>query len=193
MAAKLTFITGNPAKVKLANERLKRYGILVDQASLNLDEIQSFDVTKVAENKARQAISKFKDLFFVEDSGFYIKALKGFPGPIIKPIMDALGDKRVAKLVGPEDSRDVEVISVIALGDPASGTVQTFQGSYPGMLAKNPRGDNVRGWLLSRIFIPHGWTKTLAELDETEWNRFLDDFRHDDHFDKLGKWLAEQE
>jgi XTP/dITP diphosphohydrolase len=192
MAARLVFITSNPAKVKMGAERLEKYGISVSQASLELEEVQSFDVAEVAEKKIRQAMSKLTEPFFVEDSGFYIKALKGFPGPMIKSIMIALGDERVTKLVGPNDPREVEVVSVIAYGDPATGTVKTFQGLYLGTIAESPRGTEGRGWLLSKIFIPHGWTKTLAELDEAEWQRFLDDFRHNDHFDKLGQWLSEQ-
>ena len=192
MAAHLTFITSNPAKVKLAAERLEKYGISVSQTSLKLEEVQSFDVAEVAEKKIRQAMPNLKEPFFVEDSGFYIKALKGFPGPMIKPIMTTLGDERVTKLVGPNDSREVEVIGVIAFGDPVSGMVKTFQGSYLGTIAESPHGFETRGWLLSRIFIPHGWKQTLAELDEEQWQQFLNDFRHNDHFDKLGKYLTEQ-
>ncbi len=193
MAVPLNFITSNPAKVKLAAERLQKYGVSVAQTNLELEEVQSFDVAEVAEKKIRQAMTKLETPFFVEDSGFYIKALKGFPGPIVKPIMTALGDERVTKLIRPHDSREVEVVGVIAYGDPASGTVKIFQGSYLGTIAESPRGGNTRGWLLTRIFIPHGRNQTLAELNDTEWARFLDDFRHDDHFDKLGKWLVEQQ
>ncbi len=179
--------------MQLANERLEQYGITVDQATLNLEEVQSFDVVEVATKKAQYAMSKLQDTFFVEDSGFYIKALQGFPGPLIKPIMQSLGEDRLTRCVEPSENRDVEVISVIALGEPATGVIETFQGSYPGVLAESPRGDVTRGWLLSRVFIPRGWNQTLAELDETEWSRFLDVFRHNDHFDKLGRWLVEQE
>lgn len=173
-------------------ERLEKYGISVTQKSLELEEVQSFDVAEVAEKKIRQAMSQLTEPFFVEDSGFYIKALKGFPGPMIKPIMTALGDERMTNLVGPNDSREVEVISVIAYGNPSTGTVETFQGSYLGTIAESPHGTKSRGWLLSKIFIPHGWNQTLAELDDMEWQKFLDDFRHNDHFDKLGHWLQEQ-
>ena len=192
MAARLNFITSNPAKVKMAAERLEKYGVSVSQTSLELEEVQSFDVAEVAEKKVRQAMPKLTEPFFVEDSGFYIKALKRFPGPMVKSIMTALGDERVTKLVGPNDSHEVEVISVIAYGNPATDTTKTFQGSYLGTIAESPRGTESRGWLLSKIFVPHGWDQTLAELNDTEWQKFLDDFRHNDHFDKLGQWLQEQ-
>ena len=191
--AHLTFITSNAAKVALAAERLRPYGVSVEQASLELEEVQSFDVVEVATNKARHAMSTLKSPFFVEDSGFYINALKGFPGPLIKPIIQTLGEDKLTGLVGPNESRDVEVLSVLVLANPIDGTINTFQGSYLGTLATQPRGDHTRGWLLSRLFIPQGWNATLAELNETEWGQFLDDFRQNDHFDKLGKWLSEQE
>lgn len=186
----ITFITSNAAKVRLADARLKPYGVSVGQQTLELEEVQSFDVAEVARHKVRQAMQKVKEPFFVEDSGFYIKVLNGFPGPMIKPVMTTIGDERLTRLVGHDDPRDVEVIGVIAYSDSIESEIRIFEGSYAGTIAEKPRGDNPRGWLLSRIFIPHGWDQTLAELDDSEWNRFLEDFRHNDHFDKLGKWLS---
>lgn len=188
----IAFITSNAAKVRLADERLKPYGVSVGQRTLELEEIQSFDVAEVARHKARQAMQKAEEPFFVEDSGLYIKALNGFPGPMIKPVITRVGEDRLTKMVGTDDSREVEVIGVIAYGDPIESEISIFEGFYAGTIAEKPHGDNTRGWLLSRIFIPHGWNQTLAELDDGEWNRFLEDFRRNDHFDKLGKWLSDQ-
>ncbi len=126
----------------------------------------------------------------MEDSGFYIKALKGFPGPMIKLIMTTLGDERLTRILNPEDSKEVEVVSVAAYGDPATGEIKIFEGLYSGTIAEKPRGDIARGWLLTKIFIPRNGTKTLAELDDTEWAAFLEDFRKNDHFDKFGEWLS---
>ncbi len=188
----LAFITSNAAKVQLADERLRPYGVSVGQRTLKLEEIQSFDVAEVARHKAQQAMQNATEPFFVEDAAFSVKALNGFPGPMIKPVLTAIGDERLTKMVGPDDTRDVEVAGVIAYGNPTQNEVKIFEGTYAGTLAEKPRGDNIRGWLLSRIFIPHGWNQTLAELNDEEWNRFLEDFRHNDHYDKLGKWLADQ-
>ena len=188
----IVFITSNAAKVRFADERLKPYGVSVVQRTLKLEEVQSFDVAEVARHKVQQAMQKVEEPFFVEDSGFYIKALNGFPGPMIKPVMTTVGDERLTRMLGPDDPREVEVIGVIAYGDPVRSEVSIFEGFYAGTIAEKPRGDNARGWLLSRIFIPQGWNQTLAELDDGEWNRFLEDFRHNDHFDKLGKWLSDQ-
>lgn len=188
--ANITFITSNPAKVALANERLNQYGISASQQKLELDEVQSFDVTEVARKKAEQALKQLATPFIVEDSGFYIKALKGFPGPMVKLIMGTLGDERLTRILNPEDSKEVEVASVAAYGDPATGEIKIFEGLYSGTIAEKPRGDITRGWLLTKIFIPRNGSKTLAELDDTEWAAFLEDFRKNDHFDKFGEWLS---
>lgn len=187
----LKFVTTNTAKVELANQRLGIYGFEAEQMSLNLSEIQSFDVEEVAAKKAEQVMSRTKSPFFVEDSGLYIKALKGFPGAMIKLIIGTLGDKRLLRLLSRNDPRDVEVVSIIVYGDPRRKLIKTFRGVYAGKIAQRPRGRNTRGWLLSRVFIPRGRERTLAELNEAGWRQFLRDFRHNDHFDKFGRWLSQ--
>ncbi len=186
------FITSNASKVQLADERLRPYGVSVGQRTLKLEEIQSLDVAEVARHKAQQAMQGATKPFFVEDAAFSVKALNGFPGPMIKPVMTAIGDERFTRMIGDGDVRDVEVSGVIAYGDPANGEITLFKGVYAGTIAEHPRGERTKGWLLSTIFIPRGGNKTLAELDDNEWAQFLDDFRRDDHYDKLGKWLSEQ-
>ena len=42
------------------------------------------------------------------------------------------------------------------------------------------------------IVIPKNKDKTLAEMNDQEWQEFLDDFRQDDHFEKLGNWISEK-
>src|SRR4051812_27591021 len=102
----ITFITSNSSKVTLAAERLRPYGVSVVQNSFEFEEVQSFDVVEVARHKARQGRDYFSGKFFIEDTGLYIKALNGFPGPMIKPVIVKLGEDRLTKLLDASDSRE---------------------------------------------------------------------------------------
>jgi len=125
----------------------------------------------------------------VEDSGIYIEKLNGFPGALMKPVLDAIGDSGLIKLMSGESNRNALVKSVLAYCDPEKDLIKTFTGNYNGSISESIRGDMTRGWKVAKIFVPAGETKTLAEMDDMEWQKFLGDFRKDDHYEKLGKWL----
>lgn len=186
---KILFITSNSSKVQLANERLKRYGIEVEQYRAELLEPQAFDVEEVALQKARQLIDSVKAPFVVEDSGLYIEKLSGFPGALMKPVLDSIGETGLIKLMSGESYRCVLVKSVLVYCDPSEKTIKPFTGNYKGSLATAPVGEVTRGWKVSRIFIPHDGRKTLAEMNDGEWEEFLEDFKKDDHYEKFGRWL----
>ena len=186
----IKFITSNAAKVALAQERLASYGVIVEHAKFDLEEVRSMDVEEVAKDKASQAMKLSKDPFIIEDSAFCIEALNGFPGTFINMTFDTLGDERIAKLLQNETNKKAYVKSILAYGDPKTGEIITFTGIYDGEIADKPRGDNMRGWKVVRIFIPKKWNKTLAELNDQEWKQFLDDFRKGDHFEKFGQWAS---
>lgn len=185
----VSFITSNAAKVALANARLSKYGISVRQRKFEFVELQDMRVENVALYKSGQLKGKMKTPFLIEDSGFYVKALNGFPGAFAKQTFESLGDERLLRLLDKKDSRKVTAKSVLAYCNPKTGQTKLFFGSYEGRLPERPRGSNKRGWAVTRIFIPNGWNRTLAELDDGEWERFLEDFRKNDHFEQFGRWI----
>lgn len=143
----LLFITSNKAKINLARERLKRYNINVKQKKFEFREIQSLEADKVALDKANQLINSLKAPFLIEDSGFYVKALNGFPGTYAKHVFDLLGDKRFLKLLDNKDSRKVVSKSALVYCNPKTKEIKLFSGFYEGTLAKKPRGSNKEvGW-----------------------------------------------
>lgn len=186
---KIFFVTSNLAKVALANDRLSKYGASVEQKALPLLEIQSLDINDVSKSKAEQAGKLVSSPLIIEDSALYIHSLNNFPGTFLKPIFDSLGDTKILKLLSGSQSRSVTVVGQLIFVDSKKGIMKSFQGTYEGTLSKFPRGENLRGWKVSRIFIPDGESKTLAEMDEDEWNNFLQKFRKNDHYEKFGKWL----
>ncbi len=186
----LMFVTSNSSKVKLANERLGRYGITVLQVLKEVLEPQLFNVEEVAISKAEQLSKKLRRPFIVEDSGLYINKLNGFPGALMKPILDSIGGIGLLKLMENEKDRKILVKSVLVYCNPKTHTIKSFLGVYSGTLSKQQKGKNTRGWKVARIFVPKNSNKTLAMLNDQEWQKFLNEFRKKDHYESFGRWIA---
>jgi inosine/xanthosine triphosphate pyrophosphatase family protein len=75
----IAFVTSNPGKFATACEHLSPIGVQLEQVRLDLDEIQSNSVMTVALHKAQQAFRVLRRPLIIEDSGFYIDQLNGFP------------------------------------------------------------------------------------------------------------------
>jgi XTP/dITP diphosphohydrolase len=186
---KILFATSNQAKVALANDRLSKYGVCVEQKPISLMEIQSLDINEVSMSKAEQVGKLVSEPIIIEDSALYIHSLNNFPGTFLKPVFDTLGDENLLRLLKKGQSRTVTVVGQLVFVNPKKGITRSFQGTYEGSLSEFPKGEKLRGWKVSRIFIPKGESKTLAEMDEKEWDKFLQKFRENDHYEKFGKWL----
>lgn len=76
----LCYVTSNNLKFDDAVKRLKNYGIELRQAQLDLDEIQSYSVEKIANHKAVSAFEELKIPLLISDVEWNIPALNGFPG-----------------------------------------------------------------------------------------------------------------
>ncbi len=162
---KVIFITGNQAK---ADFLAKYLGHEVEHRKLDLNEIQSLDQHEITENKARQAYEKLHVPVLVEDVSLTIKAMGKLPGPFIRWFEQELGHQGICKLVDSFDDRTAIASVVYAYFDGES--IKFFDGKLNGQIAKQPSRDDGFGW--NSIFIPDGSTKTSAEMDEKETQRF---------------------
>jgi XTP/dITP diphosphohydrolase len=156
----LRFVTTNPGKVREAREYLPRE---VEQFAYDYAEIQSDDLAAIAARGAREAAEEVGEPVFVEDSGLFVDALSGFPGPYSSFVYDTLGIARVADIARREDDRTARFRSAIAHCD--GETVETFEGSVVGRIVA-PRGDGGFGY--DPIFEHDG--ETFAEMDTGEKN-----------------------
>ncbi len=156
----LRFATTNPGKVREARAYLPDE---VEQLEYDYDEIQSKDLTEIAAQGAREAAGETEDPVFVDDSGLFVDALDGFPGPYSSFVFDTLGTARVADLVHDENDRTARFRSVIAYRD--ADTTEIFEGSVVGRIVE-PRGEGGFGY--DPIFEHDG--RTFAEMDTEEKN-----------------------
>jgi XTP/dITP diphosphohydrolase len=114
----LRFVTTNEGKLREAREYL---GADSDVAQLDVDttEVQADDIGTVAAHSAREAHEQVGEPVIVEDSGLFVEALDGFPGPYSAYVEDTLGIERVWRLVEPEADHAAAFRSVIAYCDGA--------------------------------------------------------------------------
>lgn len=157
----LYFITGNKDKLIEISKILPE----VEQLEIDLPEIQELDSKKIIEEKLKVARKYCKDKFFVEDTGLGFNCLKGFPGPLGKWVLSALGREKMAELV--LKYKDHSAIAKTTIGYFDGEEMHFFVGEKKGNIVM-PRG-NKFGW--DPIFVPEGFEKTYAEMSKEEKNK----------------------
>ncbi|MCC6051949.1 MAG: hypothetical protein LM585_01760, partial [Fervidicoccaceae archaeon] len=78
---RIYFATSNKNKFNEASRILEKYGYELVLFSFEKKELQSTDLGEIALQSALIAYTYVNAPVVVEDSGLFIKALNGFPGP----------------------------------------------------------------------------------------------------------------
>ncbi|HEX8187320.1 MAG TPA: RdgB/HAM1 family non-canonical purine NTP pyrophosphatase [Pyrinomonadaceae bacterium] len=119
--------------------------------------------------KALHYSARTRLLTLSDDSGLSVDALGGAPGVRSARYAgrEATYAERMAKLLGELDAtgdggRRARFVCVIAVADPAAGTLHTFEGACEGRIAPAPRGAGGFGY--DPLFIPDGHDRTFGEL-----------------------------
>lgn len=164
----IVFVTSNKGKVASAQRRLT--DIKLDIFNYDLIEPRSDDVKEIAESKVRQAYEVVKKPCIALDAGFYIDALNGFPRAFVNFALDTLGIEGILKQMKDIDNRNCAFKECLAYFD--GENILYFNGIHKGTLSTEIRGiDTDKKWSdLWYIFIPYGYSKTLAEMTEEERN-----------------------
>jgi XTP/dITP diphosphohydrolase len=137
----------------------------VDHLALEIPEPRSNEIAEIAREKVRYAYSQLNTPLIVDDTGFFIDALKGFPGPYAAYILNSIGNAGILKLMDGISERDARFTTGIAYAD-ERGT-EVFTGTLEGKIALCPRGNNGFGY--DPIF--EIGEKTLAEYSIQEKSR----------------------
>ncbi|NYT05331.1 MAG: RdgB/HAM1 family non-canonical purine NTP pyrophosphatase [Methanomicrobiales archaeon] len=133
----------------------------VDHVPLECPEYRDDDVGAIAREKARFAYEHLKKPLIVDDTGFFIPALGGFPGPYAAYVLGTIGLEGVLRLMeGKEDTR-AWFETAIAYAD--EGGIRIFRGRIEGVIVA-PRGSGGFGY--DPIVAVDG--RTLAEMPLAE-------------------------
>ncbi len=163
----LYMVTRNAGKFEEARLELSRFNIELRQIDADKLEVQSDDVVVIAARAAEAAYREFRVPLIVDDTGLFINALNGFPGPYSSYVLRTIGLKGVLRLMSGIDDRSACFRTAVAYADDSG--VKAFTGETCGRLALSPRGSSGFGY--DPIFIPQGESRTYAEMDVGEKNR----------------------
>lgn len=163
----LVFLTSNAGK---AREAAAILGRPVASRAIDLPEIQSLDFAEVVVAKALAGAERFGVPVLVEDSGLALPGWKGYPGPLTKWAVGAVGEAGFARLAHAWGDARAEAVSALGLAWPGAKPedVVVAAGRVAGALADEPRGGNGFGWDV--IFVPDGESRTFAEMSAEEKN-----------------------
>ncbi|MEM4868126.1 MAG: XTP/dITP diphosphatase [Ignisphaera sp.] len=181
---KLYFVTNNIGKFNEAKEILSSYGVFLERIDAEKIEIQSTSLEDIARYSAIHVYKQIRKPVIVEDSGLFIDALNGFPGPYSSYVYKTIGLKGILKLLQGENNRRAVFEAVVALAL-REDMVLTFKGVVEGYIAFEIRGS--KGFGYDPIFVPkEGEGKTFAEMDIHEKNMYS---HRGKAFRLLGMWI----
>jgi XTP/dITP diphosphohydrolase len=159
----------------------------LDHVAFEIPEFRSDNVGEIAREKARFAYRQLKKPLIVDDTGFFIDALNGFPGPYASYVQNTIGNRGILTLMKEQSNRTARFTTAISFVDHSG--IYLFTGTLEGMLAFSCRGKNGFGY--DPIF--QVGRKTLAEMSIEEksmlshraraLSAFHDWFLHERHAD----------
>jgi len=154
-------VTGNPGKLA---EARRLAGLDFESVAIDLPEVQSLSYEEIVREKAAEAWRLLGAPLVVEEAGLGLSALGGFPGPLVRWMLEAAGPEAIAR-------------TGIALGDPrATATCLLLykdadreilaEGVTHGILIAPGRGSN--GFGFDPVFVPDRSGLTYGELKGPE-------------------------
>ena len=186
---KLTYLTSNPFKFREAKIILAdQYGFDLEimNPDFELYEIQAKTCAEVVAFTAKYGADKLGRPCLKSDTGLYLEALGGLPGPYNAYFDKQIGVEKFLHMIRDEKNRNARLEHCFAYCEPGKEPV-IFAGGGDGTIAIEPRGKD--GLWHDFFFVPKGDTRTLAEIgdqDQTEKANYYGDAIHD-----FAKWYQQ--
>jgi non-canonical purine NTP pyrophosphatase (RdgB/HAM1 family) len=116
--------------------------------------------------KGAEAFSRLQRPVVVEETGLELAAMHGFPGPLVKWMLQALGAAGIAHAAQALGNARVTARCALLWTDGARELLG--EGATEGTLVA-PRGSGGFGW--DPVFLPNGETRTYGELPPADKDR----------------------
>ncbi len=174
----VTFVTGNVLKFHLAEKIFSEANVgLVQEASLDIPEIQAETGEPVARDKAQKAFELLGKPLVVTDDTWVIPALKGFPGPYMKSMNHWFTPQDWVNLTHDLEDREIILRQVLVYQDEMEQVL--FSVDIKAIMLKEARGtsDFPHNTIVSFDGGKHSFAETFAEgktIDNhhTAWHEF---------------------
>ena len=156
----ITLITSNPNKLREFKAVLEPE-VKVEHMKLEYPELRSDSPEEIVKLAAKQLADMLGKAVVVEDSGFFIRALSGFPGTCTAYVFKRIGNEGLLRVMKNVKDRACYYKSAIGYCEPGEDAV-AFSGVEEGRVAQKVRGKF--GWGQDPIFMPFGKRQTYGEL-----------------------------
>ena len=180
---KVTMVTGNLGKWKIASDIFKKYNVELMHEKMDTPEIQSFDVEEVSKYSAIYAAKKLNCGVIKSDVGYYIEELRGFPGPFLRYVNEYLTSEQVLKLMEGVENRTIILKECLTFATP-KGKVKQFVNLEKATISREAMG---KGTTFDKIVIFEG-DKLPKSMNSEEQN-----YKHFEEtlviYDKMAKYL----
>ena len=162
--------------------KLQEYQSLLEHLKVEIFSLRDFDIGYIEETgetffdnakiKALAVRKVTNSLIIADDSGLEVFALDNKPGihsrRFSKAATDASNNKLLLEKMASKADRSARFVTAVCLIDEA-GNINRFEGELHGYIHTACEGKHGFGY--DPLFIPVGYTKTLAEMDQTEKNK----------------------
>jgi len=160
---KIDFITGSVKKFAEIAHILTE--VSLEQVKIDLTEIQEVDPHVIMLSKIQEAFNhRMEGNFIIEDTSFYLEAIPGLPGPLIKWFLETIGVEGLVDIAVRHGNTKARVKTIIGYAT-SEKDIRYFEGEVVGNVTA-PRTESGFGFDL--IFVPEGHSKTFSEMSEEE-------------------------
>lgn len=160
MRPPVAFVTSSEGKFREAS-RLAPFPL--ERIAVDLPEPQGLDAGEIVRTKAAAAWAIARRPLIVEDTALELVALGGFPGPMVRWLVEAAGATAIPRMLEGFPDRRATARTALAYAD--GGELLVVDGVVPGTIVA-PAGDGGFGW--DPVFRPDGSPRTFAEMDGSE-------------------------
>ncbi|MGQ0798000.1 MAG: XTP/dITP diphosphatase [Methanobacteriota archaeon] len=162
----IRFVTTNEGKYREVFDRLLERGIRIERLDRGYPEIQADSLEKIVRFGATVLDDEVRGDYLIDDSGLFVDALYGFPGPYSSYVYKRLGTAGILTLLAGRTDRGASFETAFLLRH--GGEHATFRGEVRGTISDRGRG--TAGFGFDPIFVPAGQTRTFAEMSLHEKN-----------------------
>jgi len=184
------FATSNKGKVHHLQQSLNIPDVVIEGYPMELPEPRSYDLGEIAKAKVQYAFQSIQKPCIAMDSGFYLDAWPGFPGPYSKFALDTIGiDGLLRLIIGKK--RGCHFHNCLAYLDDQMESPLVFDSKENATLTTEPRGElSERAWSdIWRIAVPEGQEQTMAEMTEDGYVSWRKGRKPYSFTTKFAEWL----
>lgn len=177
-------MTSNAGKFEEVSEQMARHGYEVEHIRTAYPEIQAETLEGTIVPGLEWLMERYARPLFIDDSGLFVDALKGFPGVYSSYVFKTVGCEGILRLMDGAEDRSARFECCIGYMEPG-GEPLIAKGVARGAISLEMAGTGGFGY--DPIFVPEGHTRTYAQMEVPEKNtmshrgramaRFLEELR----------------